>query len=88
MEQKICNDDLYDEVSKEMDIPIDIIKEVVHTQSIFTLNTIKRGLFESVRYVYLGKITIKLGKLRHMLKRVKDKQDATENRNNDITPSS
>lgn len=72
MEQKICNEELYDEVSRELDIHKDIVKEVIHTQSIFTLNTIKRGLFESIRYVYLGKITIKLGKLKSMLRRVEE----------------
>ncbi len=71
MEQKICNDELYEEVANELkgkysflqDISSDTVREIVNTQSLFTVKTIKKGAFESVRYVYLGKIAARLRKV-------------------------
>ncbi len=74
MEQKICNEELYEEVAKELNISTAQVKEIVGIQSLFTYNTIKQGEFSTVRYVYLGKIHVSKKKLNYMLKAIENKQ--------------
>lgn len=74
MEQKICNDELYEEVAKELNISIAMVKEIVNIQSIFTVNTIKKGEFSAIRYVYLGKIFANEGKIKNIEKANEKKQ--------------
>lgn len=64
--ENVCNDKLYQEVAKELNLPENLVKEVVHAQSLFTHKTIKKGAFESIRYVYLGKIAAKLRKIQKL----------------------
>lgn len=58
--RKYCNEDIYDEVSEELKVNINLVKEVVSANSEYTVSIIHQGAFESVIYPYLGKIKAKL----------------------------
>lgn len=58
--RKYCNEEIYEEVSEELKINIDLVKEVISANSEYTVRVIHQGAFESVIYPYLGKIKAKL----------------------------
>lgn len=64
--EKVCNNELYLEVSKELELNEGLIKDIIQAQSQFTKMIMERGAFEGVRYVYLGKICAKLKKVQMM----------------------
>lgn len=63
---KYCNEELYRETADELDVHIDLVKDVVNVQSEFTKKIIKKGFFESIRYVYLGAIKPRHKKIQKM----------------------
>ncbi len=64
--ENVCNEGLYDEVASDLGLPKELIKSIANAQSLFTKHIIETGLFEGVRYVYLGKITAKVKKIQQL----------------------
>lgn len=70
-ERVICNDEIYEEVSEEFEIDINLVKEVIEANSKFTRKVIERGAFESVIFPYLGKIKAKLRSVQKATAKIK-----------------
>ncbi len=58
--KRYCNEQVYYEVAENLEVPEQLVKDIFNAQSEFTAKIIKRGAFESVTFVYLGKIKAKL----------------------------
>lgn len=54
MERIICNPIILREVSQELGLPLDVVKEIVNSQAEFTKVVIESSTFDSVRWPYLG----------------------------------
>jgi len=54
MERIICNPVILKEVSTELGLPLETVKNIVNSQSEFTKFIIEQGAFDSVRWPYLG----------------------------------
>ncbi len=64
--ENICNQELYDEVARELNISSDEVEKIVKAQSQYTRHIIEVGKFEGIRYVYLGKIAAKTRKVQQL----------------------
>ena len=85
---KICNDILYNETAREVGVAESLVIEVANIQSLFTLKTIKEGnrelgIFNHIKYLYLGSIKANEKKLRHINKR---KAQNTQNTTHELLP--
>lgn len=58
--KKIINEEIYQEIAEEMNMPIERVREIHNAHSEFTVKIIHTGAFESVIYPYLGKVKAKL----------------------------
>ena len=54
MERIICNPIILREVSQELGLPLETVKLIVNSQSEYTKSVIEQGIFDSVRWPYLG----------------------------------
>lgn len=66
VDDRFCNEQLYRETAEELNVNIELVKDIVNVQSEFTKDTIKKGAFESIRYVYLGGIKAKHSKVQRL----------------------
>ena len=71
--RKIINEELYEQVSEELNIPIHLVKDVISAHSEFTATTIKVGAFESIIFPYLGKVKAKLRTVQKVMQIKADK---------------
>lgn len=83
--RKICNEEIYEEISEEEGIPISLVKDIHSAHSKFTVTIIKIGAFESIIYPYLGKIKAKLGAVKNIMSKMiekieKKEREVSENR--------
>lgn len=56
--RKVANEELYIEISDELNIPVEKVKEIIKAQSDMALKTIQTGGLESFIFPYLGKIMV------------------------------
>ena len=66
LDSRFCNEEIYRETSEDLKVDLELVKNIVNVQSEFTKDTIKRGAFESIRYVYLGIIKAKHNKVQRI----------------------
>lgn len=65
-DKRFCNEEIYEEVSEELQLDISLIKEVAKAHSEFARVTIETGAFESIILPYLGKLKAKLKSVQKM----------------------
>ena len=65
-QNKVCNDRMYEEVAQELGYPIERVKEVFKCQGELTRRAMRRGGFEGVKWMYLGKIVANFRKVQMM----------------------
>jgi len=66
LKSQYCNDELYKETARECKVSEELVEDIASIQSEFTKNKIKKGAFESIRYVYLGAIKARHRKIQQM----------------------
>lgn len=79
-DRKIANEEIYEEIAEELNIPIELVKEVHNAHSDFTIKIIITGAFESIIYPYLGKIKAKLRSVQKVTNMLGKKKTKYENR--------
>lgn len=65
--KRFCNNDVYHEVSEELNLPTALIQLVADSQSKFTASTMKAGGMESITMVYLGKFKVNPRQVQKMM---------------------
>lgn len=58
--KKFCNKQVFEKVSQELNVDEKLVEEIFDIQSEFAAKVVKTGAFESVTFVYLGKLKAKL----------------------------
>jgi nucleoid DNA-binding protein len=56
--RKVINEELYEEVAHELNIPVHRVKEFMQVQSDFIAKVIGTGALETVMLPYMGKIRV------------------------------
>ena len=69
MPVETCNEEVYDRVSRRLGVSRAKVKEVGNIQSLFTVHVMEEGLFNGVRWIYLGKIVPKMSVLYYVNRR-------------------
>lgn len=54
--QQTVNQEIYQRVSLELGIPVEVIQEVAGYQGKYTVSVMETGMFETIMWPYLGKI--------------------------------
>jgi hypothetical protein len=54
-----CNEECYQQVAQELNLPLAIVKEIINIQSLAGVRVIQTGGFESLMLPYLGKLRAK-----------------------------
>lgn len=65
--KKFCNEDVIDNVSQELGISKEMVREVMEIQSDFLSSTIKSGGLENVIFVYLGRFRTNPRRIQKMM---------------------
>tara|TARA_R100001086_G_scaffold152454_1_gene81150 strand:+ start:1297 stop:1602 length:306 start_codon:yes stop_codon:yes gene_type:complete len=60
IERKPINEELLQEIAEDIDLPVKMVKEIVNSQSKFTAEVIRSGLFDTVRWPYFGTFKAKV----------------------------
>lgn len=66
-EKKFCNEEVLADVAEELDLSLDVVRDIVDAQSAFTARTMKAGGMETIMYVYLGKFKVGLYQVQKMM---------------------
>lgn len=69
MAVETCNEEVYEAVSRKLGVSKAKVKEVANIQSLFTVKVMQEGLFNGVRWLFLGKIVPKMSVLYYMNRR-------------------
>jgi hypothetical protein len=72
-DKRFCNEEIYEEVSEELQLPIDLVKEVGQAHSEFSKMIIETGAFENITLPYLGKLKAKLRSVQKMTAKISRK---------------
>lgn len=56
--KKIANQEVFERISKLLNIPVEVVKEVVESQFEYAARVIKMGGLETIMIPYLGKFKI------------------------------
>lgn len=56
--KRFCNNDLIIEVAAELNVPEQLVKEIVEAQAKLAAKTIKSGTLQTVILPYLGKLKV------------------------------
>ncbi len=70
LDKRFCNEEIYEEVSEELRVPIDLVREISKAHSEFARQTIEVGAFESIILPYLGKLKAKLKSVQKMTAKI------------------
>jgi hypothetical protein len=56
--KKVCNEEVYKEVSERMNISMSRVKDIIEHISSMSRECIAIGKFDTIRYPYLGKLQV------------------------------
>lgn len=60
IDREPVNDSIMQEIANEQDLPLKLVKEIVTTQSKFTVEVIRSNMFDSIRWPYFGTFKAKV----------------------------
>ena len=72
---KICNEELYEEVSRRLNVSVSTVKEIIqHVSSITKLHIVSSRL-DTIRYPHLGKFRVNMRHLQAVENRKRNKNE-------------
>jgi len=72
-DKRFCNEEIYEEVSEELQLPLELVQEVAKAHTDFSRMIIETGAFESITLPYLGKLKAKLKSVQKMTAKIQRK---------------
>jgi len=72
-DKRFCNEEIYEEVSEELQVDINLVHEVAKAHSEFSKMIIETGAFENITLPYLGKLKAKLKSVQKMTAKISRK---------------
>jgi len=69
-DKRFCNEEIYEEVSEELQVDINLVREISKAHSEFARQIIETGAFESIILPYLGKIKAQTRKVQRMTAKI------------------
>lgn len=73
--RKYCNEEVYLKVADKLGVSHQLVADIFKAQADFSVRTIKRGGFEGITYIYLGKLKPNLRAIPKILSIPKAKKD-------------